>query len=572
MRLFRKIRVQLVIFVLVCYLVPAVVLGVYTGGPVLDDLRVRSESSLLTGMDYSLMLAEENIARLVALARDATYDGELTDAAARRDAGTLSDGDFLRLARSYIERKYSREGMLTFAACFTLDDPDLLLTTRGSQSATAAYLASAHEAVKAMGEALDTQCRFVQLDGGVYLVRNLMSLRMKPFGMLVLGVDAQKVTAPLTALARDWSARLDLRLDDVALEDMTGVGAAGPEGGWDALDEGRIASAGACQYALKRTSDSRDYALLAGLTLGRARLYGEIDAFRMLLFGLLLLLIPILAVITWYVYRRITRPIALLSEAAGRIEAGELGVTVPMRGEDELGRLGRAFSGMSLRLKELIDKTYKEEIALRDARIQAMQSRINPHFINNALETINWQARIEGSDTISAMVESLSVLLNAGMSRNNRRMVSLKEELEVARAYFYFVGLRFGDSLKTGIDAAPDSLDAIVPVPTLQPIIENAVEHGIAPAGGGEIRLRCARGGDALRLEVVNSGQPLQPEDRARIDAALRGDSEGGAHLGLANISDRLRLIYAGRADMRVFSDPDGRTRVTLEIPQDGIQ
>ena len=376
--------------------------------------------------------------------------------------------------------------------------------------------------------------------------------------------------APLTALARDWNARLDLRLDDVTLEDMTGTGAGGPEGGWDALDEGRIASAGAGQYALKRTSDSRDYALLAGLTLGRARLYGEIDAFRMLLFGLLLLLIPILAVIAWYVYRRITRPIALLSEAAGRIEAGELGVTVPMRGEDELGRLGRAFSGMSLRLKELIDKTYKEEIALRDARIQAMQSRINPHFINNALETINWQARIEGSDTISAMVESLSVLLNAGMSRNNRRMVSLKEELEVARAYFYFVGLRFGDSLKTGIDAAPDSLDAIVPVLTLQPIIENAVEHGIAPAGGGEIRLRCARSGDALLLEVINSGQPLQPEDRERIDAALRGDSEGGAHLGLANISDRLRLIYAGRADIRGFSDPVGRTRVTLEIPQSG--
>ena len=108
MRLFRKIRVQLVIIVLVCYLVPAAVLGVYTGGPVLDDLRVRSETSLLTGMDYSLMLAEKNLQKLVNLARDATYDGELTDAAARRDAGALSDGDFLRLARAYIERKYSR--------------------------------------------------------------------------------------------------------------------------------------------------------------------------------------------------------------------------------------------------------------------------------------------------------------------------------------------------------------------------------------------------------------------------------------------------------------------------------
>ena len=334
------------------------------------------------------------------------------------------------------------------------------------------------------------------------------------------------------------------------------------------MTDGQIASAGAGLYALKRTDDSRDYALRVGLVLGRARLYGEIDAFRLLLGGLLFLLIPVLVAIAWYVYRRITKPIAILAEAAGRIEAGELGVTVPMRGDDELGSLGKAFSNMSLRLKQLIERTYKEEIALRDAQIQAMQSRINPHFINNALESINWQARIEGSDSISAMVESLSVLLNAGMSRNNRRMVTLKEELEVTRAYFYFVGLRFGDRLETAIDAAPDSLEATVPVLTLQPLIENAVDHGIAPAGGGAISLRCAREGDALRLTVVNGGRPILPEDRARIDAALKGDSENGAHLGLANISTRLRLIYAGRAVIRVDSDPDGRTRVTLRIPQ----
>ena len=166
------------------------------------------------------------------------------------------------------------------------------------------------------------------------------------------------------------------------------------------------------------------------------------------------------------------------------------------------------------------------------------------------------------------MVESLSVLLNAGMSRNNRRMVSLKEELEVTRAYFYFVGLRFGDKLQTAIDVEPDSLEATVPVLTLQPLIENAVEHGIAPAGGGEISLRCAMAEGALRMTVMNSGRPVMPEDRTRIDAALKGDGENGAHLGLANIAARLRLIYAGRADIRVDSDADGRTRVTLNVPQ----
>ena len=568
MRIFRKIRVQLVVMVLVCYLVPAVVLGVYIGGPVLRDLKAKTESTLTTGMDYSLMLAQQALQRLVDLSRDAIYDGELTDASARRDAGTISDSEFLRLARNYIERKYSREGTLSFAACFTLDNPDLLLSNRAGSDAAAAYQAGAHEAVKAMGETLDTGCRFVKIEGGVYLVRNLMSLRMKPFGMLVLGVDMDALTASLSALAQSWDARLDLLLDDVALDDWTCTNAPGVEGGWDALTDGQITSAGTGLYALKRTDDSRDYALRVGLVLGRARLYGGIDAFRLLLTGLLVLLIPILVAIAWYVYRRITKPIAILAEAAGRIEAGELGVTVPMRGDDELGSLGKAFSNMSLRLKQLIERTYKEEIALRDARIQAMQSRINPHFINNALESINWQARIEGSDSISAMVESLSVLLNAGMSRNNRRMVSLKEELEVTRAYFYFVGLRFGDKLQTAIDVEPDSLEATVPVLTLQPLIENAVEHGIAPAGGGEISLRSAMAEGALRMTVMNRGRAVTPEAGARIDAALKGDGENGAHLGLSNIAARLRLIYAGRADIRVDSDADGRTRVTLNVPQ----
>ena len=569
MRVFGKLRVQLVVIVLICYLVPVLVLGFYMGGTVLGDYQAKTEAALTTGMDYSMMLSEEGLGKLVALSQDAIYDGELTDAVTRRESGALSDSEFLRRARSYIERKYSREALVTFAACFTLDNPDLLLVSRAGSEAAAAYQAEAHGAVKAMGEALDTQGRFVRVGDAVYLVRNLVNLRMKPYGMLVLGVDVDALTAPLGDLARRWDARLDLTLDDVTLIDLTDTGAGGLEGArWDDLPAGKIVGAGAGQYALAADGTARDYALRVGLVLGRTRLYGDSDAFRMLLAVLLALLVPILGVIAWYVYRRITKPIAILSDAANRIEAGELGVTVPMQGEDELGTLGKAFSNMSLRLEELIERTYKEEIALRDARIQAMQSRINPHFINNALETINWQARMEGSEAISGMVESLSVLLNAGMSRGDRQMLSLREELETARAYFYFVGLRFGERLATHIDAAPEALEDMLPALTIQPLIENAAEHGIAPAGGGEIWLRCAHANGALRLEVSNTGRTATAEDRARIDAALRGDSQRGSHLGLANICMRLKLIYGGRAGIRVATDEPGWTRVCIEIPQ----
>ena len=569
MRIRKSISAQLTLIMLICYLLPATVLGFYMGGTMIRDEQAKTEAALLSGMEFSRLLTDQNLSRVVALARAATYDGELDSATARRNAGTISDGEFLRAARGYVERKYSREATITFAAFFTLDAPELLLVNRSGTDAAARYQSEAHGEVLQMSAALDTRCRFVEAGNALYLVRNLMDLSMAPYGMLVLGLDRERLFAPLLDTARRWGARLDVRLDGMDAQNLSGVQGMDESVEWDAVEPGKIVPVSVGMYACTQVGDSRDYDMRAGLLLDRRQLYGGIDGFRQLQAGLLFLLAPMIGVIVWYVHRRISKPIALLAEASGRIEAGELGVTVPMRGQDELGRLGRSFTSMSLRLEQLIDRTYKEEIALRDARIQAMQSRINPHFINNALESINWEARIEGSETISAMVESLSVLLNASMSRSDRRIVTLNEELEVARAYFYFVGLSYGDRLKTRMEIDDAALTATVPVLTLQPLIENAVEHGIAPEGGGEIRLCCRRMGPCLRVEVVNSGRGISPEDRQRIDAALRGDSLGGAHIGLSNICTRLHLIYGDRARITVESDADGNTHVTLDIPQE---
>ena len=246
-------------------------------------------------------------------------------------------------------------------------------------------------------------------------------------------------------------------------------------------------------------------------------------------------------------------------------------MTVPMRGGDELGDLGVAFSGMSVRLKDLIEKTYQAEIELKNAQIQALQSRINPHFLNNALETINWEARIEGSETIANMVSALSVLLNATLGRRNRRLVTLQEELEVADGYIYFIQQRFGDALAVQREIDPAAQQCIVPLLTVQPVLENAVEHGIAPAGGGEIRLKAFLSGDCLKLKITNTGKPLQPEDRARIDAALAGEAGESNHLGLANIAKRLHLLYGQRAEIAVRGGPEEETAVEILVPQDEV-
>lgn len=555
---FRSLRFQVIMIMLVCYAVPVAVFGLFTNNVLLSGLREKTRAALTSGAEHAWTLTEQNVARAVELSRDAIYDGELSEVHTRRAAGEIGDAEYLRLSRSYLERKYGREDLFTFAAWIPLDRPELYMYTRSGNEAAIIFQQEAAERTLRLGESLDTRCRFTEVGGRIYLIRNLVNLRMERYGMLILGIRREELLSPLNEIVASWPAQIQILLD----------GAGDAEVDWAHMTPGLRDDEGEEMIRLLRVSDSGDYEMKMLLSVPRRQQYRELYEFRRIVLCIYLLLLPLLALIFWYVGRRIIRPVRLLNDASRRMEAGELGVTVPLRGGDELGDLGAAFSEMSCRLKELIDRTYKEELDLKNAQIQALQSRINPHFINNALEDINWQARIEGSETISAMVSSLSVLLNATMGRKNRRLVTLREEMEVAEAYIYFVQQRFGTDLTVRREIEEKALEGIVPLLTVQPVLENAVEHGIAPAGGGMILLRFRRAGDCLRMEIANTGRPIQPEDREKIDAALSGESSGGNHLGLANIASRLRLIYGAGTEICVRSEKDGTTVVELEIPQ----
>lgn len=555
----KSIRFQLLAIMLLCYLAPTLLLGGYMGNVFFTDLRDKTETALTSGAEHALTLTQQNVERAIELAKDATYDGELTSAYAAYEAGAMGSAEFLQLSRNYLERKYSREPLFTLAVCFPIDNPDMLIYNRSGYEQAQRYEQQAHARVLQLGQTLDTGCLFIEENESLYLVRNLYNLRLERYGMLVLGIDREQMLGQLFALAGAWDASMDYALGEAGAAELD----------WGSFAQGIADSDGADAITYTQAVRERDYTLGMRMTILRSRVYGEMEAFSRMLTALILLLIPVMALILLFVSRRIIRPIRILSRASRRIEAGELGVTVPMHGSDELGDLGRAFSNMSTRIANLIDRTYKEEIALRDARIQAMQSRINPHFINNALESINWQARIEGSESISAMVESLSVLLNASMARGDRHMVPLSEEAGVAQAYFYFIRLRFGERLSVQTCIDQQALEDIVPLLTIQPLIENAVEHGIAPAGGGKIALCCRRENGALLIEVRNDGRALDEEDRRRIALALAGDNQGGHHLGLSNIASRLRLIYGASASISVSADEESaETVVRLKLPQ----
>ena len=542
---------------LLCYLFPTTFLGIFTQTVLMKSLRQKTDAAFMSGLDHAWAQVTQRVERAISLARDVIYDGELADAYDDWQSGTIADSEYMRLSRAYIERKYSRENLFTFAAYYPIARPEMFMYTRSGHREAMEFVSESQEDILRIGEEIDTANRFVREGDRLYLVRNLINLQMECYGMLVLGIDRNEMFQPILQLADSWKGQAWIRLD----------GAGDMDADWDGLPSGL--SETDREIHLLRRYEGDDYSLDLLIAMDKRQQYRENYVFASLVALVYLLLIPVLLLLAWYVRRRIVKPITLLSGASRRIESGELGVTVPMRGDDELGELGRAFSNMSRRIEELIDKTYKEELALKNAQIQALQSRINPHFINNALESINWQAQMEQSETIPAMVNALSVLLGASMARQDRRMVSLREEMEVADAYIYFVEQRFGESLCVMKQIDGDTLDCPVPLLTVQPVLENAVEHGIAPAGGGEIVLSSRKLSTCLRIEIVNTGKTIGSEDRMRIEEALKGETASGSHLGLSNIVSRLRLIYSGRAGVRMYSDERNRTVVCIDIPLD---
>ena len=554
----QSLRAQIGLIVLLSYLIPVVLLGVFTGSFLMKKLENQTRAAITSGAEQAWTLTEQKIERTLELARDATYDGELMDYWQKWHDGSIGDNEYMQLGRSYLERKYSREPLLSFVVCFPVENPDdMKMYLRNGVMENVGELQALCENALVMGEKLDTRCRFIRFGDNIYLVRNLLNLRMERFGMLILGINEDSVFRPLTELGQEWDAQVAIRLDDCG----------NPENEWVNLGSGLTDDRKEKLYYTRLSGDIEN-GLNIQLTMDRRKQYSEIYSFRMLLLVMALLLIPIMIMIGIYLSRRIVKPLTLLSAASRRIEEGKLGATVPLNGEDELGRLGRSFSQMSLRLKELIDKTYKEEIELKNAQILALQSRINPHFINNALEDINWTARMEGSENISSMVTSLSVLLNATMAREDRRLVTLREEMEVAEAYIYFIEQRFGTDLTVNREIDEKAMDGILPLLTIQPLLENAVEHGIAPAGGGVITIRCSLNDACMHVEIINTGRETGKEDRERIEAALHGQPTG-RHLGLANIVNRLRLIYGESVSIRVDTDTPGQTTVSIVIPRE---
>lgn len=304
--------------------------------------------------------------------------------------------------------------------------------------------------------------------------------------------------------------------------------------------------------------------MVYAVQISRESALDELNMLRYVIAVVGVFLIPLMIMIFYFFERKVSRPMRELIQAAKEISEGRYGHQITAKATSrEFDYLERTFNAMSLKLKYQFETIYEEELALKDANIMALQSQINPHFLNNTLEIINWEARMCGADNVSGMIEALGTMLSATMNRKQRRFVTLSEELSYVDAYLYIISKRFGERFQVYRHIDKSLLTVEVPMLIIQPIVENAVEHGVEENRRGMVDLRIYADWDKIVIEVRNDGA-LSEENQKRIDFLLNGDAEDkNAHhvsLGIRNVNRRLKFIYGDDCGLTIESEDEKYT------------
>jgi two-component system sensor histidine kinase YesM len=239
-----------------------------------------------------------------------------------------------------------------------------------------------------------------------------------------------------------------------------------------------------------------------------------------------------------YVSHSISRPLQQLQSFMHKAESGDLTVRLTSNRQDEIGMLGRSFNKMLVQLRRLLELTELQERQKREAELKSLQAHIKPHFLYNTLDTIHWLARRKGADDVAEVVESLSRLFRIGLSRGNE-MIPLMDEIEHIRSYLKIQKTRYRDKLNYTIEIDPSVQHLEVLKIVFQPIVENAIYHGLKQRRGpGNIRIAAKREGYLLLLIVEDDGIGMTSEQlaelRAKLDGAGTGLSAGGGQSGHA--------------------------------------
>jgi len=265
----------------------------------------------------------------------------------------------------------------------------------------------------------------------------------------------------------------------------------------------------------------------------------------------------------------IARPVVGLKNLMKRAEKGDLSVRFSGGNGDELSELGSGFNEMIERIQSLIDQVYCEQLAKREAELGILQEQIKPHFLYNTLDTIQWMAQEHRVDDLVCLVGALTKLFRIGLSKG-RELISLADELEHVNSYLCIQKMRYEDKFDYEIRADESLQSRLVLRLILQPLVENAIYHGVKERRGkGMLVVEAHAVEGELRLIVSDDGAGFPPDRLAAINAALEHDgqplSSGG--YGIRNVHERIRLTFGRPYGLSFASTRGGGTDALVRHP-----
>jgi two-component system sensor histidine kinase YesM len=275
----------------------------------------------------------------------------------------------------------------------------------------------------------------------------------------------------------------------------------------------------------------------------------------------------------WIISASINVPIKKLHDVTTTITGEDLQALVTTNNVDEITELGISFNLMIGQIRDLLNAKILEQENLKKAELRALQAQINPHFLYNTLDTIVWMAESNKPDQVIEIVRALSSFFRIALSRG-KDWISLRQEIEHVQSYLTIQKMRYRDILDYKIDVDESLLDSTTLKLTLQPLVENALYHGIkTKRTGGNIVVSAQRGdGDRVVLQVRDDGVGFTPYKLAQIREMLSGETdvitmkEGG--FGLENVNKRIKLYYGPQYGLAIESQYRGGTKVTVTIPE----
>lgn len=277
-------------------------------------------------------------------------------------------------------------------------------------------------------------------------------------------------------------------------------------------------------------------------------------------------------IVAVYLSIKLTSPIGQLISYINQIERGNMNVDIKVAGYDEMSSLARRFKSMMHTINELFMREYKLELANKTNELKALQAQINPHFLNNSLQSIGSLALQQGNQQVYSLISSLGKMMRYSMNMNET-IVPLKEEMNYVTTYLKLQKLRFREQYVQIIECDPKVEFVLVPKMIIQPLVENYFKHGFTGIeGANRIHIRCYEDPQSiLIIEIADNGFGIEEADLQQLRWQLSESSavmmETSGHIGLANVYSRLKLYYGERATMTVERvDPQG-FKVVLNIP-----